>query len=996
MSELTYRSAGVSAREIGLSGPSNVEPVGVPAGVIGTSVKGPAFVPIVFAKFSDFKVVFGDTDGEKFGPLAVNEWLQNSQAATYLKVLGVGDGKKRTSTGDNAGKVTRAGFVVGDEQPQPSGLLGANRFAVSDGVPGRAHFLGCYMSESAGSTVFSAAGIQDSSKAHPIVRGVIFAASGVVPTMSGSLTDNNTAPDGSTPATSAGPAGAITGTIDLSSSKQEFVVILNGHKPTSQYPGVVTASFDVDSSNYFPNVLNTDPLLIEETGHYLYTHYDIHPSFAVVTGTGIIDAAATFGGASLEPVGFLTTTTLTRNSGSSAVPNFESYEDRFRTPESPFVVSQNFGGSPKNLFKIHSLDDGEYANGKFKISIRNIAPSTSERDQYGTFDLVVRRWSDTDEDQFVLESFFKLSLDPSNDRYIAKVIGDQHFYFDFDKSEDGQKLVLDGSFPNVSKYIRVEMAPSVNNAEVPDVSLPVGFRGPKHLVTSGSSILNPGTEDVGVHVTGQGTSIERAVELPVPFRDNVAVGTGPKKSVNANLHWGVQFEKKTDLAETNKTLVSDKSLDSYTQYYPHYHTVWQKSWVGDNEGTADSDGTVYDADRFNNNLFSLERVQVVTGANGLADPKLWASASYSRTGGIVANETNKTRGFNIETDLADLTARRYAKFTFFTQGGFDGVRIFNEKAAKLTNAAIVEEMSDASRGQDEAATVSAYTKALDVIGEKSEVDIKLLAIPGIRHSIVTDQAIITTEDRFDAMFIMDVEERDTLNTVVTGSEQEVSVANTVASFSNRNLDTSFAAAYFPDQIVEDPTTFTNVKVPPSVVVLGAFALNDSLGHPWTAPAGFARGALNSSVESSVNLNRSNLDELYDVDINPITKFPGSSGPIVWGQKTLLSTASSLDRVNVRRLLIEVRRQVKQIADRLIFEPARATTLSKFETLVRPRLQRIQELQGVERFRVRIDTTTTSAADIENKTIRGQIFVQPTKTAEFVGIDFVVTNAGAEV
>jgi phage tail sheath protein FI len=188
---------------------------------------------------------------------------------------------------------------------------------------------------------------------------------------------------------------------------------------------------------------------------------------------------------------------------------------------------------------------------------------------------------------------------------------------------------------------------------------------------------------------------------------------------------------------------------------------------------------------------------------------------------------------------------------------------------------------------------------------------------------------------------------------------------------------------------------TNVQVPPSVVVLGAMALNDAVAHPWFAPAGFARGSLATVVESAVKLNQSNLDTLHDADINPIVSFPGT-GPVIWGQKTLLAAQSALDRVNVRRLLIEIRRQVRDIAQRMVFEPNRESTLSKFEGLVRPRLQRIQELNGVDRFKVKIDTTTTTQADVENNTIRGKIYVQPTKTIEFVSLDFVVTNTGASI
>jgi phage tail sheath protein FI len=179
-------------------------------------------------------------------------------------------------------------------------------------------------------------------------------------------------------------------------------------------------------------------------------------------------------------------------------------------------------------------------------------------------------------------------------------------------------------------------------------------------------------------------------------------------------------------------------------------------------------------------------------------------------------------------------------------------------------------------------------------------------------------------------------------------------------------------------------------------VLGALSLNDALKHPWFAPAGFTRGALESVVESQVKLNQANLDELYSGDINPLAKFAHDPRVAVFGQKTLLANASALDRVNVRRLLIEVRRQVRSVANTLLFEPNRSDTLSKFSSAVTPILTRIQSQQGLDRFKVQIDTTTTTQADVENNTIRGKIFLQPTKAVEFISLDFVVTNAGADI
>ena len=160
MAELIFKSPGVSSREIDLSAPSQgTRPTGVPAGVIGTANEGPAFIPVTVSSFSEFVNVFGPSDGEKFGPVAVSQWLKNAQACTYVRILGIGDGKKRNSA---TGVVNRAGFFVGDKSIQATGRLGDSPYANSGAgsVEGRTYFLGCFMSESAGSTIFSSAGMQ--------------------------------------------------------------------------------------------------------------------------------------------------------------------------------------------------------------------------------------------------------------------------------------------------------------------------------------------------------------------------------------------------------------------------------------------------------------------------------------------------------------------------------------------------------------------------------------------------------------------------------------------------------------------------------------------------------------------------------------------------------------------------------------------------------------------------------------------------------------------
>lgn len=992
MAQLKMGSAGVTAREIDISGPVTRQPVGVPAGVIGTAVKGPAFVPVTVGIVDDFYAKFGKTDGKKFGPLAVAEWLRHATAATYLRVLGVGDGKKRASDGS----VTNAGFTVGEDQPRATdGVLVGNPYANAGGGPGRTYFLGAFMSESAGSSVFSSPGIQAGSGSAVILRGVLMAPSGVILRLSSSFEGTNTDPSPTYVAVDGTTNGKVFGAVKLhegGAAKQEFVMFLNGHIGNDAlYPNAITASFDMTAPNYFSNVFNTDPLKFQQAGHYLYANWDIHPSTAAVTGSGLTSPSS---GAGVEVAAFLTTGSTARDVGSDVAPNYESWTDRFTHARSPWVISQKFGGKATNLFRFHSLDAGAGVSTLFKVSIENIAPSTDMSDLHGTFDVVLRDWNDQDTNVLPIEQHRGLTLDPNSDRYIAKVIGDQHVFFDFDRSTASQKLAVEGAYDNRSNLVRVEVSGDVDNASIDASALPFGVRGPLHLVTSGSAAL---TSPANAQLTAA-NALKGLVQPPVPFRSSLSNGSGAKVSANPQLYWGAQFEHVTSLSTPNGSVFKNASLKSFAKFFPEFSTTTQAFAVGDNAGTPDTDdnGTV-DSDRFCNNLFSLENVRVVTGSTGLADPNQWQNAAYVRDGNIVPNETAKTR----KVRSADFTQanRRYLKYTFFMQGGFDGVNVFDRDESELNNTAVVADMGDANRGHNNGATVTAYNKAMTIMQDTVSMELQLLAIPGIRHPIVSNAAVQAVQDRFDALYIMDIEQVDNAGANVVLDSQQPAVQATADLLRARSLDSNFAAAYFPDVVVTDPNTRTNVVVPPSVVVLGAMALNDLVGHPWFAAAGTTRGALQTTLEARVKLSKPNMDVLYDVSINPLIAFPGNTtggtnprgGVLVWGQKTLQASASALDRVNVRRLLIDIRRQVRDIARTITFEPNRESTLARFSAAVTPRLQRIQALAGVERFKVVIDASTTTQGDIENNTVRGKIWVQPARALEFVSLDFVVAN-----
>ena len=1029
MAELTFKSPGVSTREIDLSGPTAISPRGIPAGIVGTAVRGPAFVPITFATFQDFVSAFGNTDGEKFGPLAVHAWMRNAMAGTYVRVLGIGDGKARTTSGDDQGKVTNSGFVVGKELPQANGRVGANTFAnegaaTNQGVLGKTYVLGCFMSGATGQvegSVFDDAGFQPNTT-YPIIRGVLMTPSGVALGLSSSysqVVNNAAATVAHENYGAALNGGSSFGDVHVENSKQEFTMILNGHITSDSYGNILTASFDPKSPSYIANVFNTDPTKIEDAGHYLYAHWDIDPALATLT------SSLDMGGLgkrqwvrnqthSIRPtLAFCLTSSAGRNKGVASnataigTPNWENWEDRFNASFSPNVISQKFGGKNLNLFKLHARDDGAVASNSFKITIENVKASTNVNNKYGTFDLLVRRFNDSDVDKVVLEKHVGLDLNPSSERYIARIIGDTNTFFDFDKKAGGQKLVIEGKYPNASQFIRVQTAQDLDLGRIDASALPVGYRGIHHLVTSGSTT-------VGQSILGgsgsnlsevSGSTLRKVMQLPVPMRQDLATGLAPTKTVESDLTWGYQWENKDDLDEPNKNQALNHGMYSFVRWFPNFHTNQQNPWIGDNEGVVDLSGSVRDCDRFNNNIFTLERVEVITGSNNKPNSEQWVAAKYRRDGTARGTLTDAdgtvgigSRFLNPSLDFDHLPTRKYLKYTFPLVGGYDGVNVFNEDKAKFLDAAVRREMDDASaQGGVSGPTVAALRKAVDVMETKSDVDIQILSIPGIRHESVTDYAIESTERRFDALYILDIEEKDEFNSWITSSlGANINVSNTVSAFQNRALNSSFGAAYFPDVVMTDPALGTNVQCPPTVAVMGALSLNDALAHPWFAPAGFTRGALANVIESQVKFNRPNLDELYTVDINPITSFPHTPGVVVFGQKTLLAAQSALDRVNVRRLLIDVRRKVKRVANTLLFEPNRAETLAKFSAAVTPLLTTIQQQQGLDRFKVVIDTTTTTQADVENNTVRGKIFLQPTRSVEFISLDFVVTNAGADL
>ena len=247
------------------------------------------------------------------------------------------------------------------------------------------------------------------------------------------------------------------------------------------------------------------------------------------------------------------------------------------------------------------------------------------------------------------------------------------------------------------------------------------------------------------------------------------------------------------------------------------------------------------------------------------------------------------------------------------------------------------------------------------------------------HATPLNTLISNIENRGDAILVLDLE------------NYASTVTSTVATAAG--LDSSYAASYWPWCQVTDPDSGQIVWVPASTLIPGVYANNDSTSEAWFAPAGINRGGMGMVRQAERKLTQANRDSLYIGKVNPIATFPGR-GVVVFGQKTLQTQASALDRVNVRRLLIELKGYISQVADNLVFEQNTAATRNQFLAQVNPYLESVQQRQGLYAFKVVMDDSNNTADVIDRNQMIGAIYIQPTKTAEFIYLDFNILPTGA--
>ncbi len=562
----------------------------------------------------------------------------------------------------------------------------------------------------------------------------------------------------------------------------------------------------------------------------------------------------------------------------------------------PFIQSQTIGAGKLNLFKVHTLTDGNAANKAVKISIFGPKKASISGD-YGTFTLQVRDFNDTDAQSVVLEQWDNLTLDAADPNFIARRIGNSAPVTDPNTGE----RYFEGDYTNNSSYIRIELATGIDDIS-PD-ALPFGF----------DKLQTP-----------VGTSISNVV---IP----------------------------SYISSSWKTTAGVRGFSTTSSY-----------------ATADYYGYAYSTTTLNTNMSYLAPIPSGAAQVGAAfNLENLGNSEIQDSLGVFVSASN----FLTNTDA---TAK--LKFTVPFQGGFDGdnparainmydaITAGNTQGFNLTNAT-----SAGSR---------AFKQALDAISNPDVYDINLLILPGViyeLHPYVAEYALNVCETRGDCFYILDlVQASATAATAVTQAAL---------------LDSNYAAAYYPWVRVLDTNTNKFVFVPPSAVLPEVYAYSDNQAAEWFAPAGLNRGGIPGAAGVKVRLAQAQRDQLYEGKVNPIAQFPGQ-GICVWGQKTLQRRSSALDRVNVRRLLITVKKFIASSARFLVFEQNVEATRRRFLNIVNPFLANVQERSGLYAFRVIMDETNNTPDVIDRNLLVGQLYLQPTKTAEFIKLEFNILPTGA--
>ena len=679
---------------------------------------------------------------------------------------------------------------------------------------------------------------------------------------------------------------------------------------------LISASFNPTSNQYWAKTLGYDPHnskdgVVSYTGVPGYTYIEFKNVANDIIGTG--SGHYPTGGDGLGSGSKAYVVTMSAN---IAYDGGLGQTEGYSYASTPYVTSQYVAGAypnktTKQLFKFHTLAHGTPCNRKYKISIANLKePSDIDGiEQYSNFSVIIRKYSDKDKNPVIFEQFNNCNLNPDSPRYISRVIGDRYPQY----NDTLDKVELLGNYPNISKYVRVEVTQPVEGGSLSPKLSPKGF----------SAVTNP------IPMASFEDNLAPNLRFPSASYEEVQqTGTDNTYSIKGFLGW--KF--------------NDKDSDNENFILPISATTQETNLSGD---------------------FNVEDFF------GHASSSLW-SGSLSQS---------------IDSKGETGPAASQLKFSIPFQGGDDGIAPYQVKFTGAESSLASSYTGGTNLyGFDLSATDKAgykgYKKAIDILGNQDEYDINMLVLPGVIHSLhplVTNKGIDVCEERGDAFYVMDLSQADaSVNTAVSNAD---------------GLDTNYAAVYYPWVKVLDTAKNKPVLVPPSVIVPSAIAQSDQIAAEWFAPAGLNRGVLGNVIEAKIRLNQRERDTLYDNKINPIATFP-QTGVCIWGQKTLQERSTALDRINVRRLLIALKKFIASSSKYLVFEQNTIQTRNRFLNIVNPYLESVQQRQGLYAFRVQMDEGNNTPEVIDRNQLVGAIYLQPTRTAEFIILDFNVMPTGA--
>ena len=1048
MSEKVFRSPGFFDSEIEIQSSNNIKR-GVPGGVIGTAEKGPAFVPVEIGSIQEYKSIFGKLDKDHLGSYAVNSFLENKDSLLFCRVLGAGANKTSSDiqNTENLGTVLNAGFRISGSNVGT--VLGTPKVIAGSSAKGRhegsVQFIaGIHKAmdeEAFGYPIFTNNDSIGSVSEFQAVRAMVFLASGARLEI---LDYNQTYANGAT----AGNDSAKIKSYDGSDEQGTFKIAISSSLGSlfasdekNKGVKILTASLDPSSVHYVGKILNKNPDNFNEEQHLLYADFPIQRELAEIKYN-----------ASNDSVGLLSGSSLISSNGNSNLAYrevFGSFNTRYKTPKTTSFISQPYGSIEYDLFHFETISDGANASNVFKISISNIKRSNDKNNPYASFNVLVRDYNDNDYNPVILEQFVECNLNPASQNYIGSKIGDQKISFNFDAVEDDEKrLNVTGRFKNRSQYIRVVVNSNVSDRLIPKDAIPFGFRGlpvikTSDTLTDSSTTLPGGSNRKRLALIENGSIINAnlpySILPPVPFTfkqtrnstgqsSDISGFPGDREESDNRIFWGIKTSNLPLTSSTGQSaLVSNGSqadrnglVDSYTKM------------LGITKLDALLTGSY--ADSFNNNKFSLSKVALNNQSNAnhtldqaIAQEITGSAKDHIREAAYIRNAKINTPNHTISdkntgsrlTFLSLVNAddsyyfnkfSDYLKFTNIFYGGFDGLnildkdqRIMNDKSTSteaggkagggVTSYTNLNEASSPGIGLNNS-LISSYNIASKIMTDPLSVDINLLAIPGIKEPLITDNVAELTRNYSKALYIMDIPSYNYLDTRLYDDYASTpSVDKTIQRFEARSIDNSYVASYFPDVIKRHSQADGGIlTVPASVAAYQAIAFNDKITHPWFAPAGFNRGGLDNIINTKIRLNTEDRNVLYEARINPIATFSGNNF-VIFGQKTLQKQKSALDRVNVRRMLLEVKRIVSKAANNIIFEQNNKETRNRFISTITPQLSLIQAQQGIEQFRIIMNETNNTQIDVENNRLNGKIILVPTRAVEFIAIDFIVTNSG---